>query len=145
MVLLLPARKMRIEVFDSEGNKYTISLEGNISREKAIKVLDLVELLGGVPPSNPLLTGSQQKPTKIEKVKLLVEKCFPLMWFSSKEIQNAYENEFREPISLSTISTYLSRLVDRGFLLVNSSSRTKRYKMITEITKNAISFMKKEK
>jgi len=140
----MPARKMRIEVFDSEGNKYTISLEGNISREKAIKILDLVELLGGIPSSNPILADSSHKITKIEKVKMLIEKRFPIMWFSSREVQEAYENEFREPISLSTISTYLSRLADRGFLMVNSNSRTKRYKMVTEITKSALRFMRGE-
>ena len=141
----MPARKMRIEVFDSEGNKYTISLEGNISREKAIKILDLVELLGGIPSSNPILANSSQKITKIEKVKMLIEKRFPIIWFSSREVQEAYENEFREPISLSTISTYLSRLADRGFLMVNSNSRTKRYKMVTEITKSALRFMRGER
>ena len=135
---------MRIEVFDSEGNKYTISLEGNISREKAIKILDLVELLGGIPSSNPILADSSQKITKIEKVKMLIEKRFPIIWFSSREVQEAYENEFREPVSLSTISTYLSRLADRGFLMVNSNSRTKRYKMVTEITKSALRFMRGE-
>jgi len=140
----MPARKMRIEVFDSEGNKYTISLEGNISREKAIKILDLVELLGGIPSSNPILANSSQKITKIEKVKMLIEKRFPIIWFSSREVQEAYENEFREPVSLSTISTYLSRLADRGFLMVNSNSRTKRYKMVTEITKSALRFMRGE-
>ena len=136
---------MRIEVFDSEGNKYTISLEGNISREKAIKILDLVELLGGIPSSNPILADSSQKITKIEKVKMLIEKRFPIIWFSSREVQEAYENEFREPVSLSTISTYLSRLADRGFLMVNSNSRTKRYKMVTEITKSALRFMRGER
>ena len=141
----MPARKMRIEVFDSEGNKYTISLEGNISREKAIKILDLVELLGGIPSSNPILADSSHKITKIEKVKMLIEKRFPIIWFSSREVQEAYENEFREPISLSTISTYLSRLADRGFLMVNSNSRTKRYKMVTEITKSALRFMRGER
>ncbi len=141
----MPARKMRIEVFDSEGNKYTISLEGNISREKAIKILDLVELLGGIPSSNPILADSSQKITKSEKVKMLIEKRFPIIWFSSREVQEAYENEFREPVSLSTISTYLSRLADRGFLMVNSNSRTKRYKMVTEITKSALRFMRGER
>ncbi len=141
----MPARKMRIEVFDSEGNKYTISLEGNISREKAIKILDLVELLGGIPSSNPILADSSQKITKIEKVKMLIEKRFSIIWFSSREVQEAYENEFREPVSLSTISTYLSRLADRGFLMVNSNSRTKRYKMVTEITKSALRFMRGER
>jgi hypothetical protein len=140
----MPARKMRIEVFDSEGNKYTITLEGRISREKAIKILDLVELLGGIPSGNPFVTNPFQKTSKIEKVKMVVERHFPIVWFSSKEVQTAYENEFKEPISLSTVSTYLSRLTDRGFLITNSNSRVKRYKMATEITESAIRFMSKK-
>ena len=141
----MPARKMRIEIYESEGNKYTNSLAGSISREKANKILDLVELLEGIPSSNPILADSSQKITKIEKVKMLIEKRFPIIWFSSREVQEAYENEFREPISLSTISTYLSRLADRVLLTVNSNSRTKRYKMVTEITKGALRFMRGER
>ncbi len=140
----MPARKMRIEVFDSEGNKYTISLEGNISREKAVKILDLIELLGGIPSSNPVSASSPYKMSKIEKVKAIIEKNFPLTWFSSREVQEAYEDEFKEPINLSTVSTYLSRLADRGFLMASSNSRVKRYKMVTEITRQAIRFMTKK-
>jgi len=140
----MPARKMRIEVFDSEGNKYTISLEGNISREKAVKILDLIELLGGIPSSNPVSAGSPHKMPKIEKVKAIIEKNFPLTWFSSREVQEAYEDEFKEPINLSTVSTYLSRLTDRGFLMASSNSRVKRYRMVTEITRQAIRFMTKK-
>ena len=140
----MPARKMRIEVFDGEGNKYTISLEGNISREKAVKILDLIELLGGIPSNNPISANSRYKTAKIEKIKAIIEKKFPLVWFSSKEIQKAYENEFKEPINLSTVSTYLSRLADRGFLIANSNSRVKRYRMVTEITRQAIRFMTRE-
>jgi len=140
----MPARKMRVEVFDGEGNKYTISLEGNISREKAVKILDLIELLGGIPSNNPVSANSLYKTAKIEKVKAIIEKKFPLVWFSSKEIQEAYENEFKEPINLSTVSTYLSRLADRGFLMANSNSRVKRYRMVTEITRQAIRFMTRE-
>ena len=51
----MPARKMRVELFDSEGNKYSVSFEGEITRDKAMRLLDLVELLGGGPSagSNP--------------------------------------------------------------------------------------------
>lgn len=140
----MPARKLRIEIFDSEGNKYTISLEGNISRDKAIKILDLVELLGGIPSNNPIPANPPYKTAKIEKVKMIIEKNFPLVWFSSREIQEAYESEFKEPISLSTVSTYLSRLADRGFLMASSNSRVKRYKMVTEITEQALRFMSRK-
>ena len=43
----MPARKMRVELFDNEGNRYTVAFEGQITRDKALRLLDLVELLGG--------------------------------------------------------------------------------------------------
>lgn len=140
----MPARKMRVEVFDSEGNKYTISLEGNISRDKAVKILDLIELLGGIPSNNPVATDFPHKTSKIERVKAIIERKFPVTWFSSREIREAYEDEFKEPINLSTVSTYLSRLADRGFLMASSNSRVKRYRMVTEITGQALRFMTKK-
>ena len=42
----MPARKMRVEVFDGSGNRYTITFQGQVTREKAIRLLELVELLG---------------------------------------------------------------------------------------------------
>ena len=55
----MPARKMRVELFDSEGNRYTIAFEGQITRDKAVRLLDLVELLGGMPGenANPGISG----------------------------------------------------------------------------------------
>ncbi|MCJ7471042.1 hypothetical protein MUO74_11240, partial [Candidatus Bathyarchaeota archaeon] len=100
----MPARKMRVELFDSEGNRYTIAFEGQITRDKAVRLLDIVELLGGVPNEN---INAEQKQTivdlklsKCEKVRMVVQRNFQLIWFSSKDLQSAYEQELREPIGL---------------------------------------------
>jgi len=129
---------MRVEVYDSEGNRYTITLEGRITRDKAVRILDLIELLGGIPMETPPLTSSLGKLSKIDKVRLIIEKHFPLVWFSSKDIRTFYEREFKEPISASTVSTYLSRLARRGFLIVSAESNVRRYRMVTEITQDAL-------
>jgi hypothetical protein len=125
----MPARKIRVEVFDRNGDRYTITFEGNVTREKALYLLDLVELLGGVSKVDTQLTPSAL--SKIDKIYLVIERNFPIGFFSSKNIQAAYEKEFKEPISLSTVSTYLSRMVERGLLLKNGSYHHRRYKMIT--------------
>ena len=127
----MPARKMRIELFDSEDNKYTITLEGNVTREKALKILDLVELLGGMASeeASAKTFNSENKLSKYEKVRLLVKKNFPLVWFSSKEVQIAYEREFMEPINLSTVATYLARMMKRGLLIKMGNARPK-YKLV---------------
>jgi len=129
----MPARKMRVELFDSEGNKYTVSFEGQITRDKAVRVLDLVELLGGVssgaenPEGNPIVGGNGV--SKYEKVRMLIQKHFPMIWFSSKEIQTAYEQEFKEPISLSTVATYFARMTNKGVLVKAGASNRLKYKL----------------
>lgn len=129
----MPARKMRVELFDSEGNRYTVAFEGQITRDKALRLLDLVELLGGVPnesqTSNNGTVAATTVSSRFEKVRNVIQKHFPLVWFSSKDIQSFYENELREPISLSTVSTYLSRMANKGWLLRAGDSNNLRYKI----------------
>jgi hypothetical protein len=131
----MPARKMRVELFDSEGNRYTIAFEGQITRDKALRLLDLVELLGGMPGENPTsIAGNVQTvngSSRVDKVRSLVQKSFPLVWFSSKDIQSFYEQELKEPIGLSTVSTYLSRMAGKGFLLRNGGPNNLKYKIST--------------
>jgi DNA-binding transcriptional ArsR family regulator len=140
----MPARKMRVEVFDGSGNRYTITFEGQVTREKALRLLDLVELLGGMPTGNPEWNRTASDLSKFDKVRFVIDRNFPIVWFSSRDVQSAYEEEFKEPISLSTVSTYLSRMVDRGILTKNGVSNRRRYKIMTEVSK-VLSFMKGNK
>ncbi|MEM1551652.1 MAG: hypothetical protein QXH03_03165 [Candidatus Bathyarchaeia archaeon] len=127
----VPARKMRIEVFDSEGNKYSIAFEGQITRDKALRLLDLVELLGGVTSSdtNPSVSAVNIEKSKYDKLLAVLQKNFPIVWFSSKEVQAAYEQEFKEPISLSTVATYLSRMANKGLLIKAGASNRLKYRI----------------
>jgi len=140
----MPARKMRVEIFNGGGERYAITFEGQVTREKALRLLDLVELLGGMPPVNPLWNGPTSKLSKLDKIRLVIEKSFPIGWFSSRDVQSAYEEEFKESINLSTVSTYLSRMTDRGILTKNGESSRPRYRIMTEVSK-ALSFMKDNK
>jgi hypothetical protein len=133
----MPARKMRVELFDSEGNRYTIAFEGQVTRDKALRLLDLVELLGGMPgegatsgPDN-ITTGNRL--SRFEKVRLVIQKNFPLVWFSSKDAQAIYEQELKEPVGLSTVSTYLARMTHRGLLLRAGEGSHLKYKLTLNI------------
>ena len=129
----MPARKMRIELFDSEGNRYTIAFEGQITRDKAVRLLDLVELLGGMPNENINTEQKQsiadQKLSKCEKVRMVVQKNFQLVWFSSKDLQTAYEQDLREPVGLSTVATYLSRMTLKGLLVKTGAANSLKYRL----------------
>jgi predicted transcriptional regulator len=53
---------------------------------------------------------------KLTRLARLVERRFPYTNFTSRDVVEAYQSEYGEQISLSTASTYLSRLAERGFL-----------------------------
>jgi hypothetical protein len=138
----MPARKMRVELFDSEGNRYTIAFEGQVTRDKALRLLDLVELLGGMPGEGAssgagnVLTGNSL--SRFEKVRLVIQKSFPLVWFSSKDVQSVYEQELKEPISLSTVSTYMARMTSRGLLLRAGEGNNLKYKVTPNIPRATV-------
>jgi len=133
----MPAKKMRVELFDSEGNRYTVAFEGQITRDKAVRLLDLVELLGGMPndPANQRVGQSLagESTSRIEKVRSVIQKNFPLIWFSSRDVQSVYEQELKEPVSLSTISTYLARMAGKGGLLRAGVSNNLKYKLASSV------------
>ncbi len=130
----MPARKMRVKMHDENGDCYTINFEGNVTREKAVHLLDLAELLGVIRKKRVEWPQQTSSLSKYGKTRLLIERNFPQGWFSSKDIQNAYEKIFKEPIQLSTVSTYLSRMVNRGFLMKAGGHRNRRYRMVIEDT-----------
>jgi len=142
----MPVKKMRVEVFDGSGNRYTVTFEGQVTREKALRLLDLIELLGGMPGVSPPEWGSAaSESSKFEKVHVIVQKRFPIAWFSSKDVQSMYEQEFKEPIPLSTVSTYLSRMADRGLLKKGGMSNRRHYKAVTGTSESALTLLKGNK
>ena len=127
----MPARKVRVDLFDTEGNRYSISFEGQVTRDKAMRLLDMVELLGGMPEggnpaTGPVTLGNQV--SKYDKMRVMIQRNFPVVWFSSREVQSVYEQETKEPICLSTVATYLSRMAAKGVILKTGSSNNLRYK-----------------
>lgn len=126
----MPVRKMKVEVYDESGNRYTISFEGRVTKEKAQKIFDIIELLGGIPVAEP--STFSQDISKIEKVLFVVKKNFPISWFSAREAQDVYEKETSESISLSAISTYLSRLAERGILIKKKDENRIFFKLVSQ-------------
>jgi predicted transcriptional regulator len=134
-------RKIKIELEDAEGAKYNLSIEGNISKSKALKVFELFEMLDIKGKDNNYSERRQEQPRQhnfnnsiIEgknnqlasigaRIWYIVENKFPYNVFTSSDVLEMYEHEFHEPIQLSMISTYLSRYSDK-----NRLSRTRKGK-----------------
>jgi predicted transcriptional regulator len=76
--------------------------------------MDMVELLGDREEQTESIQISND--TSFGKLYHIIEKKFPLGSFRSTDILEAYEDEYRQPIRLSTISTYLSRLQQKQLL-----------------------------
>jgi len=138
----MPAKKMRVEVFDGTGNKYTVTFDGQVTREKALRLLEIVELLGGMPGVSPTESVLPTELPKLEKVRLVVERHFPIVWFSAKDVRNMYEQEMKEPVALSMVSTYLTRMADRGTLLKTGAANAKRYRFVAPRAESQLSFTK---
>lgn len=138
----MPARKMRVELFDSDGNRYTIAFEGQVTRDKAVRLLDLVELLGGVPNEEGTMGRKTSiagvELSKYEKVRTMIQRSFPLVWFCSKEVRSVYEQELKEPIALSTVATYLSRLVAKGILVKTGALNNLKYKFVQSLPQTQV-------
>jgi len=130
----MPVRKMRVKMQDENGDCYTITYEGPVTREKAVRLLDLAELLGVLRKKRVEWPQQTSSLSKYGKTRLLIKRNLPPNWFSSKDIQNAYEKIFKEPIQLSTVSTYLSRMVNRGFLMKAGGHGNRRYRIVVADT-----------
>jgi hypothetical protein len=125
---MMPVKKIKIEVNDAEGNKITASFQGQIPREKVVRLLDLLELMGGV-------TNDQENHkdftnlSKYEKLQLVLKRQFPIGFFSPQDAIIAYEDTLNEPIKATTASTYLTRLAKAGFLSKSGSRGNHQFKI----------------
>ncbi len=102
-------KRIRIDLEDSEGAKYNFSLEGNVTREKMLKIFELMDLMN---------IEEQDDVSQLDsigaKIWNIVDKHYPIGKFTSSMVLEKYEDEYGEPIKLSVISTYLSRFATKG-------------------------------
>lgn len=118
-------RKVKFEMETGDGDKISIVFEGSLNREKLFQLADFLELIGGPSDSQAELRGS-----KLTKVVDVIEKHFPFSSFTSRDVADFYQYEYREPIPLSTVSTYLARLAERGYLERSGAGNLARYRVL---------------
>ena len=105
----MTGKRIRIDVQDKDGAKYDFKIEGNVTREKVLKIFELMDLINI--EEQPEGTNTESVGGKILHV---VDKYYPAGRFTSTEILEKYEDEFNEPIKLSVISTYLARFTSKN-------------------------------
>ncbi len=102
-------KRIRIDMEDSDGARYDIKLEGNVTREKVLKIFEMMDLMN---------IEEEQETANMDsigaKIWYIVDKYFPMGKFTSTNILEKFEDEYNEPVKLSIISTYLSRFSSKG-------------------------------
>jgi hypothetical protein len=126
-------KRFKIELEDAEGSKYNLSLEGNISKEKIMKVVEFMDLINiesnGNNESEAHRSNGATPASVGDKIWSLIEGKFPYGGFTSTDILELYEDQYNEPIKLSIISTYLSRYAERGRLMRTRQGKEWIYKI----------------
>ncbi len=110
---------------DSDGARYNIKLEGNVTRDKILKIFEMMDLMN---------IEEEQEVTNMDsvgsKIWNIVDKFFPMGKFTSTNILEKYEDEYNEPVKLSVISTYLSRFSTKGRVNRTRTGREWTYQVI---------------
>jgi hypothetical protein len=118
-------KRIRIDMEDADGARYDIKLEGNVTREKVLKIFEMMDLMNI--EEEPETTNLDSVGAKIWYV---VDKFFPMGKFTSTNILEKYEDEYNKPIKLSIISTYLSRFSTKGKIDRTKTGREWTYQTI---------------
>jgi hypothetical protein len=74
---------------------------------------------------------SADKPTLKERLTLFLRFEFPENWFTTQDVKAKYDKMYAEEIKLSTVSTYLTRLFNEGFLERRGNRIEREYHVIT--------------
>ena len=102
-------KRIRIDMEDSDGARFDIKIEGNVTRDKVLKIFEMMDLMNIEEEQEAINMDSVGS-----KIWHIVDKFFPMGKFTSTNILEKYEDEFNEPVKLSVISTYLSRYSSKG-------------------------------
>ncbi len=117
-------KRIRIDVQDQDGAKYDFKIEGNVTKEKVLKIFELMDLINIEEDQAPNLD------TVGGKIWNVIGSSFPAGRFTSSEVLEKYEDEYNEPIKLSVISTYLARFASRNRIERTRAGREWSYQLI---------------
>jgi len=133
-------KKIRINLEDSSGGKYKFDLEGNITRDKVLKLFELMDVMDieQETPNFDTLGG---------KIWYIIENYFPTGRFTSSLVLQKYEDEYnepdaiyhkrkKEPIKLSVVSTYLARFASQNKIKREKAGREWSYQITRLVQKH---------
>lgn len=115
-------RKVKIELEDGSGKKLKLEITGSTSNQEIKRIYDF--LSESLTPETEIETETniEQKDTLFQRFRVMVCKRFYIGVFTSSDAMSVAEEELGIQFKRAIISTYLMRMVDRGFLIRKWSS-----------------------
>ena len=117
-------KRIRINLEDADGAKFKFDIEGNVTKDKVLKLFELMDLMNIEEEQAPDLDSVGGKIWNV------VENHFPTGKFTSSDALEKYEDEYNEPIKLRIISTYLARFASRNRIERKRTGREWSYQII---------------
>jgi hypothetical protein len=124
-------KRIKIELEDENGEKYNLSLQGNLSKEKIMNVIQFVQMF----EKNSMDNIFEHKESDIKlgsKLWNIITENFGYHTFTSSDLLRIYKDLYYESIQLSVISIYLSRFYIRKQLSRSKNGKQWVYALIKE-------------
>lgn len=124
-------KKIKIELEDEKGQKYNLTVQGNLSKEKIINIVEFAQLF----ERNSMQTSFQHKEGDGKlgpKLWNLITENFRHHTFTSTDLLRIYQDLYYEGIQLSVISIYLSRFYQKKQLSRSKSGKQWVYSLVKD-------------
>jgi len=138
-------KKIRVEI-EEEGDKSCIEVASNKDLSEIYKLIGLFieELKAPSSSLNGASSSAIYKDQEVPRFKLsLVDRFksfvvfeFSDMWFTSKEVKEKFDRDYKDNIKMSTVSTYLSRMFKEKILERKGDRNNREYRVILDKGKN---------
>jgi hypothetical protein len=106
-------KRIKLEFFDRSGVKHSLAIEGDLTVDKVNRLLEYAEIVAGSTPSPP---SPETHESKMNRLLDVINTQLTDRSFDSRQIWQSYREAWSDDFSLGAVSTYLSRLADRGTL-----------------------------
>jgi hypothetical protein len=106
-------KRIKLEFFDRSGVKHSLAIEGDFTLDKVTRLLEYAEIVAGSTQHSPNLQGYESKMSKLLDI---INTQSADHSFDSRQISQSYRETWGDDFTLGAVSTYLSRLADRGIL-----------------------------
>ncbi|MBM5804788.1 MAG: hypothetical protein FJZ49_01775 [Candidatus Verstraetearchaeota archaeon] len=123
-------KKLKIEFCDGNGEQVTVAMSGSVSKERLYQIINLFNTNDDHNPP----AASHVTKTAMAKILDLIKSQLSKSWFTSKDLSLMYMEQYHESIKPSTVSTYLTRLYNNGYLERNGNRSCWQYRVVTTIS-----------